>query len=87
MTIKECKENSRLPEYGTAVRIAETIAPEEDCGSFFVQDKHIKARKPGATGLYHGYVPGAGGDVWWVLHEDDTVGAYEFTEVFDLEEE
>jgi hypothetical protein len=26
-------------------------------------------------------VPGHGGDVWFVLHEDGTVGAYSFTEM------
>jgi hypothetical protein len=86
MTIAECKENMRLPEFGTKVRIADTIATNEECASFLVHNRHIEARKPGSVGTYHGYVPGAGGDVWWVLHEDNTVGAYEFTEVFDLEE-
>lgn len=44
---------------------------------FFVKPHHIDARKPvGTPGKYNGIVPGGGGDLWWVLHEDGSIGAY-----------
>jgi len=85
MTIKECKEHRRLPENGTKVRISEQITPIDDCGGFLVHQRHLIARKPGAVGEYIGWVPGAGGDLWWIKHDDDSIGAYSFTEVNDLE--
>lgn len=30
---------------------------------------------------FMGYVPGHGGAVWFVLHDDGTIGAYSFTEM------
>jgi len=83
-TIKESKAENRLPENGTKVRIADKIDPPEECGGFLVHQRHLLARKPGAVGEYVGWVPGAGGDLWWIKHEDGSIGAYMFTEVNDL---
>jgi hypothetical protein len=80
--IAECKKHNVLPAIGTPVKIG-AIDPPDKCGGFLVKQKHIDARKAGIEGIYHGYVPGAGGDVWWVLHPDQTIGAYLSTEVFD----
>lgn len=81
MTIAEAKEKNRLPEYGTPVQIQMV---DQDTKGFFVATKHLVARK-NAPGIYIGYVPGAGGDLWWVQHEGGEVGAYLFTEVSDKE--
>jgi hypothetical protein len=44
---------------------------------FLVAERHLRARRTNAVGVVMGYVPGHGGDVWWVQHHDDgTVGAY-----------
>jgi hypothetical protein len=40
------------------------------------------ARAPGITGVVASYVPGHGGDVWFVRHDNTLdVGAYIFTEL------
>jgi len=52
---------------------------DEHTRGFLVQPHHIEARKPvGTRGTFHGIVPGGGGDLWWVRHEDGTIGAYCF---------
>lgn len=43
--------------------------------------QHLECRRPSAKGTIRGWVPGHGGDVWWVEHEDGTVGAYCFDEL------
>lgn len=77
--IAEHKKNTVLPPAGTPVV---TNPIDSDCGGFFVKQKYIDARKA-APGIYRGFVAGAGGDVWWIEHEDGSVGAYMFTEVSD----
>jgi hypothetical protein len=48
---------------------------------FMIKPNHITVRKEGIIGTVTGYVPGHGGDVWWVKHEgSDDVGAYCFDE-------
>lgn len=37
---------------------------------------HLKARRPNTEGTVKNFVPGCGGDVWFVLHEDGSVAAY-----------
>ena len=81
MTIYESKAAGRLPEEGT--RVITRLNPKTLTASFLVADKNLKPRRDG-VGIYTGYVPGAGGDVWWIEHEDKTVGAYCYDEVFDL---
>ena len=53
----------------------------------FVNKKHLDVREVGVTGTITGPVPGHGGDVWWIKHDEtSTVGAYvydEFREVKD----
>ena len=54
----------------------------ETTGMLVVQ-KHLDACQPNKEGVLGGYVPGHGGDVWWVRHDDGTTGVYVFDE-FDL---
>ncbi len=51
-----------------------------DTMGMFVVQKHLDARKANKEGSVTGYVPGHGGDVWWVRHVDGTTGAYAFDE-------
>ena len=46
-----------------------------------IAEKHLNCRRAGVTGTVQHYVPGHGGDVWFVAHDDGTVGAYRFTEL------
>ncbi len=55
----------------------------ETTGMFVVQ-KHLDARQPNKEGEIGGYVPGHGGDVWWVRHADGTIGAYMFDEFVSI---
>jgi hypothetical protein len=53
-----------------------------DTKGFLIKSRHLDCRKAGITGTVSGYVPGHGGDVWWVKHEDsEDIGAYCFTEL------
>ncbi|MBI2063669.1 MAG: hypothetical protein HYT65_01595 [Candidatus Yanofskybacteria bacterium] len=45
-----------------------------------IAQKHLDARQPNREGEVSGYVPGRGGDVWWVTHNDGSTGAYMFDE-------
>ena len=45
-----------------------------------IKSHHLEVRKAGVEGVVKGYVPGHGGDVWWVEHDDGKVGAYCFNE-------
>jgi hypothetical protein len=47
----------------------------------FVKKEHLDVRKIGITGTLLDYVPGHGGDVWWVKHDDGKIGAYVFNEL------
>ena len=53
-----------------------------DTMGFLIKPKHLDIRKVGVTGTVVGYVPGHGGDVWFVKHdgEENVVGAYMFDE-------
>ena len=45
-----------------------------------IHPKRLAVRKAGAKGTVLGYVPGHGGDVWWIEHVDGQVGAYCYDE-------
>ncbi len=52
-----------------------------DTKGMLIKPQHLDVRQVGITGTITGYVPGHGGDVWWVKHdESDNVGAYVFDE-------
>lgn len=48
----------------------------ESTMGFIVREKHMKVRKTGVTGTVRCYVPGHGGDVWFIQHDDGAIGAY-----------
>lgn len=73
-----------LPNTRITVRTKKRIAPKEECRGFFVHDRNLDARKPNTIGYFIGYVPGAGGDVWWIEHDDRTIGAYMYNELTDI---
>jgi len=52
---------------------------------FIIHEKHINARKPNKFGSVRQWVPGHGGDVWFVQHDDRSVGAYRIDELGKVE--
>lgn len=68
---------------GLKVRITE----DRGTVGMFIHQRHISARRgPGAEGVVLSAAAGHGGDVWFVAHDLDSVGAYCFTE-FELIED
>jgi len=82
-TIEYAKKRRAFPEFGTPVK---TIVKKETViALFYIKQKFIDARQ-NIIGRYTGYVLGTGGAIWWIEHEDKTIGAYWFDEVFDKNE-
>lgn len=52
-----------------------------DTKGMLINSRHLDCRQKGITGTVDGYVPGHGGDVWFVKHDDGQVGAYSYTEM------
>lgn len=42
----------------------------------FIEPHYLDARRRGAVGTITSYVPGHGGDYWFVSHSDDSIAAY-----------
>lgn len=81
MKISECKKKMTLPKNGTRVK-TKLIYTRKQCEGFLVSEKYINVRSK-TYGKYIGFSCGSGGDVWFVKHDDGTIGAYMYTEVFD----
>ena len=58
----------------------------EDTDGMFVHQKHLIARSIGSIGTVSSYVPGHGGDVWFIDHADGSIGAYTFAEFEEVQE-
>ncbi len=75
------EQPEKMLEFGVKVVTASEL---DDTMGMTVARKHTVCRRPDGYGRITGVVPGHGGDVYWVQHKDDeTIGAYCFTE-FDL---
>ena len=57
-----------------------TVFELESTRGMLIKQVHLDNRVPNAEGTVLGYVPGHGGDVWWVEHADKKVAAYSFAE-------
>jgi hypothetical protein len=69
-----------LPD-GTQIITHDALDPPT---GLIIKQRHLDARRASAPGIIRGWVPGHGGDVYWVEHKDETVAAaYCFTE-FEL---
>lgn len=64
------------------VKVAGELDPGATRGMFGV-GRQVSERRPGAEGELLQMAGGTGGEVWFVRHDDGTVGIYAFTE-FDL---
>lgn len=79
--VAQHKRDKVLPTAGMRVRVRTN--PDECTGGWFVNEKYLNARRSLAFGVYRGFVPGCGGDVWWIEHNDGSIAAYSADEVFD----
>ena len=52
------------------------VTADYGTGGYMIAQRHLDCRRLGAVGEVTGWVPGHGGDVVWVQHPDETVGAY-----------
>jgi len=68
--------NNILPEYGTEVKI---VCSPNYTGPT-VKEQYVKSRKSG-LGTYHDFIPGTGGDYWWVRNSDGEIGVYDHEEI------
>jgi hypothetical protein len=66
---------------GLRVRTNAKVAEPGATTGMLIKPEYLEARKVGAVGTVHSYVAGHGGDVWFVDHEDGSVGAYGFPEL------
>jgi len=46
-----------------------------------IATEDLNRRRLNATGTVQGFVPGHGGDVWWVQHDTGEVAPYSFDEI------
>lgn len=70
---------------GIFVRTNEKVNEPGATTGFLMKQEYLDARRVGAVGQVSRYVPGHGGDVWFVMHEDGTVAAYGFPEMERIE--
>lgn len=69
--------------YISQIREGMTVKTAATLGStmgFLIHSRHINARRTDAVGKLRSWVPGHGGDVWWVEHADGQVAAYAYDE-------
>jgi hypothetical protein len=57
-----------------------TVFNLESTAGILVKPEYLEARRPDTEGTVKKYIPGHGGDVWWVEHKDGSIAAYAFTE-------
>jgi hypothetical protein len=62
-----------------------THARLRDTRGFMIAERHLLARRTDAAGTVLSWVPGHGGDVWWVRHNDGEVAPYCNDEVDEVE--
>lgn len=74
------KDGSQYPSQGERVIVRRLGSTE----GFLIHPRPMSCRKLGAVGTATSYVPGHGGDVWFVQHDDGTVGAYCYDELAPL---
>lgn len=71
---------------GTKIVTHAWVDGTKGASGMLVHKKHLDARRSLAKGTIRGWVPGHGGDVYWVEHEDKAIAAYGWMD-FELAEE
>lgn len=67
---------------GVGTKIITSIALHPTTG-IMVKPKYFETRRPSTVGTIQGFVPGHGGDIYWVQHEDESIAVYGWQE-FEL---
>lgn len=73
-----------MDKYQQGLRVR--ITRDEGTMGMMIAPKYLSTRRVGATGTVKSWVPGHGGDVWWIEHDDGSVAAYCFTEFEEVTE-
>ncbi len=60
--------------------LVRTKGVDKSTGGMLVPLKHLEARAEGVVGTVMNYVPGHGGDVWFVQHDTGEIAVYTFNE-------
>jgi hypothetical protein len=84
-SVAECLETKVLPNKGIRVKTKPNVGPSFEMTAAFTSPKYVGARSPDKVGTYLGWVPGCGGDVWWVKHDDGSTAIYMPEELVDLQ--
>jgi len=75
--------NSDDMKAGVRVRVNKKL--RKGTKGLLVKQHHLDVRKVGVAGTLKSHVPGHGGDVWFVQHENsEVVGAYCYDELDKL---
>jgi hypothetical protein len=69
---------THIPKNGTKLIVTNL---DKETKGFLVKEKHTACRRVGEVVEMMGYVPGAGGDLWWCKHSNGDIAAYGFWEV------
>lgn len=72
---------SHILKEGTRIVTHSTL---EDTTGLWLPQQYLDSRAPSVQGTISGVVPGYGGDVYWVRHDDGTSAVYCWTD-FELE--
>jgi hypothetical protein len=75
-----CVDELQNPEPGMRVRIR---CDPKDTRGFLIGSSMIANRRSEGVGVLWGYVPGHGGDVWYVVHEGTPVTSVDGKDVWD----
>lgn len=67
---------------GMRIKTNDTLGTTE---GFTIHEQHLKGRVTNTEGVVTRHVPGHGGDVWFVRHNDGSIAAYADDE-FELSE-
>jgi hypothetical protein len=80
--MKEIFGGGSLPSTGKAFRTKSELG---DVDTMFVKTKHCIHRAPDIIVTYKNWIPGGGGDLWWMVDANGNVAPYCFDELLELE--
>ena len=65
---------------GIAEGVRVKITKLGDTSGWSVPRENLANRQVGVVGTIHDFVPGHGGDVWWVWHDEGGLAPYRYDE-------
>lgn len=71
------KQPDMVPDAGTILRVTHLGSTS----GMLIATKHLDCRRAGEKVTMRGWVPGHGGDVWFVQHDNGDIAVYSFTEL------